>query len=293
MLSIYQQDLLTGLVRLVPSQRPEESVNLIYVDGTVLAVYQQSATGTVRYATESRSMILPKVNASLYAYQFSSAFVRLVLAIFEQKKTISGQKIATQLVLNTIDEIRKKNEVSIVHLAWPSAEAFILVPGHGLPARQQLFWSQNQVMILPNLARWSEPECSLTVYTGDVAGSAWSENHLILSYDFLCERIFSRYSDLAGESLVRRLEDQLSTYSRTQAWKINFLGRTVEDTHSFSSEAERSHAYQTLLQIAQRQMKTVVGEKLFIEAVQSAYLSLPAEFQNSLQKNAILKNFIQ
>ena len=292
MLSIYQQDLLTGLIRLTSSQKPEESVILIYVDGSVVGIYQKSALGIVCHPVETKNMILPKIDVDLHAYQFSSAFVRPLLAIFEQQQIVSSQQIPTESVLGTIAQIGKNPEAALIHVRWPNAESFILLPGYGLPARQQLFWSQNQVMIMPNLARWTEAECLLTAYTGDAAGKAWGEIYLILAYDFLYERVFSRYDELAGESLVRRLEDQLTAASRTQAWKIAFFSRTVEDTHFFLSQDERVNAYRILLQAGQRQMKAVVGEKLFVEAVQSAYSELPSIFKTALQRNGILKDFI-
>lgn len=288
LLSIYQQDSLTGIVQLTPVQSTGEFFVLLYVEGKLFRLYQHLSKGYVRHdETHAWNAILPSKDMDLLSHQFSPRFIRPLQVIFEAAKTGDTSKVATQAVIEKIQMLEKKPNPLLAHFHWPSADGFALIPGNGLPSRQLLFWSPNHSSGIPNFTRWPETECTLTTYEVNAASTAWHENCLALGLDYLYEQIFIRYDELVGSSMVSRLEEQLNTVSRMQGWKISFTGHTLNDTHFFSSMSDMRIAYRTLLMSGQRHISSVVGEKLFEESARAGFISLPPVLQTTLTKDNV------
>jgi hypothetical protein len=288
LLSVYQQDLLTGLVYLTPAANKREALVLFYVQGQLLCLYQRQPDGYKRHEAQARNVVLPKNEMDLQSFQVETHFIRPLQGIFENAKTEAGKTIATPSVPDTIRELEKSPEPLLAHFRWPGADGFSLIPGNGLTSRQFMFWSQDQASSIPNFARWPEPECTLTTYRGNVESRAWRENYLVLGFDFLYENIFNRYDELAGSNMVTRLEEQLNSISRTQGWQIGFFGHRLQDTHFFNSLSDMRIAYRTLLMAGQRHISGVVGEKLFEQSIALAAGSLPSVLRATLQSENIL-----
>lgn len=289
LLSVYQQDLLTGLVRLSLPQSKEDFVILLYAEGQIIRLYQHLAHGYVRHEPISRNAILPKVDADLQAYQFPARFLRPLQGLFEQTRVIDETlTVSTPNVVDTVRRLEKSAEPLLAHFHWPNADGFVLVPGNGLTSRQLMFWSPGQPTTVPNFFRWGEPECTLTTYAGNMESKAWRENYLMMGLDFLYEKIFQRYDDLVGASMVSRLEEQLNSVSRMQGWKISFAGRALEDNHFFSSLGDMRIAYRSLLLAGQRHISAVVGERLFEETLFGAVNTLSPTLRTTLQMDNIL-----
>jgi hypothetical protein len=290
LLSMYQQDLLTGLIQLSSPKNKQEDIVIFYVNGQIICLYQHHVDGYVRHEAHSKNAILPKSEVELQPYQIAAHFIRPLQGMFEKPKTGQSRNVATPSVPDVIEELEKSSEPLLAHFHWPSADGFSLIPGNGLASRQLMFWSQNQTAPIPNFMRWSEPECVLTTYRGSTESRAWRENYMMLGLDFLYERIFKRYDELVGSSMVDRLEEQLNAVSRMQGWQISFSGHRLQDTHFFASFSDMRIAYRTLLMTGQHHISDVVGEKLFEQSVIAAARTLPSELRAILEGENILSN---
>jgi len=287
LLSIYQQDSLTGMVRLTPARGNGEFFVLLYVDGQNISLYHHLPEGYVRHEVQSRNTVLPKGDLDLSAHQFSPRFIRPLQGMFEKASSKQAGQIKTQSVIETIKKLEQNPEPLLAHLHWPGADGFVFIPGLGFPSRQLLFWSPDHASGIPNFARWPEPECTLTTYGGSMDSKAWRENYLMLGLDFLYEQIFSRYNDLVGSGMANRLEDHLNSVARMQGWKISFSGHTLDDVHFFTSLSDMRIAYRTLFMAGQRHISSVVGEKLFEESARAALVALPTVLKTTIENDNI------
>lgn len=290
LLSVYQQDSLTGLVYLTSTGNKQETVVLFYVNGQLLCLYQCQADGYIRHEAQARNAVLPKSEMDLQSFRVEAHFIRPLQGIFENAKSDAGKTISTPSVPGAIQELEKSPEPLLAHFRWPSADGFSLIPGNGLASRQFMFWSQDQVSSIPNFSRWPEPECTLTTYHSNAESRAWRENYMVLGFDFLYENIFKRYDELVGANMVARLEDQLNSISRTQGWQIGFYAQRLQDTQFFASMSDMRIAYRTLLLAGQRHISGVVGEKLFEQSIVLAAGSLPSVLRATLQSENILSS---
>jgi hypothetical protein len=287
LLSIYQQDSLTGMVRLTPIRSNGDFFVLLYVDGQNISIYQHVSENYIRHEVQDRNAILPKGELDLSSLQFSSRFIRSLRGMFERANSKQMGKINTQSVAENIKKLEQNPEPLLAHLHWPSADGFVLIPGLGFSSRQMLFWSPEHSSGIPNFARWPEPECTLTTYSGSTESKAWRENYLMLGLDFLYEQIFNRYNDLVGSGMANRLEDHLNSVARMQGWKISFSGHTLDDVHFFTSLSDMRIAYRTLFMAGQRHITSVVGERLFEESARAALVALPTILKTTIENDNI------
>lgn len=288
LLSIYQQDSLTGMVHLANDHGKGDFSVLLYVAGQNISVYQHKNDSYIRHEVRDRNMALPKGDFELASYQFSARFIHPLQAMFEKASSKSAGQVQTAMVSETIKKLEQSPEPLLAHLHWPGADGLLFIPGLGFSSRQLLFWSPDHASGIPNFTRWPEPECSLTLYSGSMESRAWRENYLMLGFDFLWEQIFRRYNDLVGSGMVTRLEENMNSMARVQGWQISFSGRTLDDTHFFTTLSDMRIAYRTLYMAGQRHIASVVGEKLFEESARAALVALPTVLKTTLETENIL-----
>lgn len=288
LLSIYQQDSLTGMVHLATDHNKGDFSVLLYVAGKNISIYQHKNDGYIRHDAGSQNIILPKGDLELSSYQFSPRFIRPLQAMFEKTGSKSAGQIKTSAIAENIKKLETSPEPLLVHFHWPGADGLLFIPGLGFSSRQLLFWSADHSSGIPNFARWPEPECTATIYTGNLESRAWRENYLMVGFDFLWEQIFSRYNELVGSGMVTRLEEQMNSMARIQGWQISFSGHTLDDTNFFSTLSDMRIAYRTLYMAGQRHIASVVGEKLFEESARAALVALPTALKNTLETENIL-----
>lgn len=287
MLNLHQQDLLTGLLSFNVVGEPDEYFALIYVEGKPVLLYHAKGQEITRLPGENRGILYAKGQLDMWLMPLSARCVPAIQIVLEQAAQASPRDMTTAEIPSYLDKLNTLPDPQLVMMQWPSATGFVVLPGSNLTGRQILFIRHEQnnlqtASVLPSLPRWAEPSCLVTQLKASPDIMAWQTNLLGMAFAQFVEQFLTRYEELVGDSLRRRLEENLNTLTRLRAWQINFIARSVDDTHYFPTLKDMSDGYNTLLQACTRQMDSVVGPKLVRDAIMSSSRRLPQPMLHAL-----------
>jgi hypothetical protein len=183
-------------------------------------------------------------------------------------------------------------EPSLVHIRWPNAEGFVIIPGNHFSARQYAFVSEDNqsdsAAAVSRFSHWFEPECIISQYIGDLEMEIWKENNLQLGFALLLEHSLRRYDELAGHSLSTKLQDALNRLSQAQSWNIIIANTSVDDVQIFETRKEAALAYRAIFDLASRHITQVIGSRLFNETVEMSLAGLSGQLRQALEDNNLV-----
>lgn len=287
LLNLYQQDLYTGVLNFSVKGVTEEFYGLTYLEGKPISLYHGTDDGINWLPGENKSALYTKSQMEMWLVPLSPPCLPAIHTILEQAQQAQTQEISTTDVNKHLEILRVQEEPQLILLQWPSATGFTFLPGAGIPNRMFYFIKHDhttgQAIAMPGMPRWYEPNCRLTRFAASPASLSWETNKLLLAFSIFFEQLMVRYDELAGATLVRRLEDHLNTFTRTHSWQISFVSRSLENSHYFSSVREMGNGYNTILQTCSKQMETVLGPKLVQDAIRGCSTRLPLPLRTALQ----------
>ncbi len=276
---------ITGLARI--SFLTGEEMLLFLQRGTVRQVYF-SDRGPFRRIPETWHDRLQPGRLARFSVQPKPAR-RLIFekAILETPATATEKKPAfkTSGLSALFTSLENSESAALAHIRWKNAEAFVLMPGSKMPARQALFFSgavtEENASALTYIKVHQEPECEVTIYRGGLESMAWLEIHLNILFEWLCNYILTQYGYLTGRVMVTPVAQNLMILSSQKGWDVNRLAGEMVDQTIFSSPAEAANAYLELLDLLGAHVMPVIGSSL-LQSIQrqgafslnSFYLSL-------------------
>jgi hypothetical protein len=288
MLKLFQQDLMNGMVEI--SYSPEYKLLLLLNSGKIACAYRCEGDTIARYPLSDLSVLLNShAEGHIRVCELAPSFLRAVKTIVEQPRSSNSLPSSTTALPAVIQQNQAMPEPSLLHIRWPRAEGFVFLPGNNFSARQYAFLSEGQssdsAAAVSMFSRWSEAECVISQYAGDLGREIWKENSLQMGFSLLLEQIMRRHEELVGHLLSRKLEDNLNRLSHTQSWSISIANSAINDVQLFDSISDAAAAYRTILDLAARQISAVIGLRLFNEAVETGLNGLGNQLRQAVEHN--------
>lgn len=291
MLKVFQQDLMNSLVEI--SYSSEDKILLLFNSGKITCAYHCHGDTIARYPLSDLPVLLNSRNeGEIRICELAPSFLRAVKTIVEQPQSSNIISSNTTLLPGVIQQNQAVSEPSLLHIRWPRAEGFVFLPGNNFSPRQYAFLSEGQssdsAAAVSMFSRWSEAECTVSQYAGDAESEIWKENSLQLGFALLIEQIMRRHEELVGHLLSRKLEDNLNRLSQMQSWNISIANNAVDDVQLFDSINDAAAAYRTILDLTSRQIGSVIGMRLFDEALESGLDSLSGQLRLAVERNDLM-----
>lgn len=291
MLKLFQQDLMNGMVEI--SYSPADKILLLLNGGKITCAYHCEGDLITRCPLSNLSVLLnSRSEGQIRVCQLAPAFLRAVKTVVEQPHSSNILSSSTPELPGIIRQYQAMPEPSLLHILWPQAEGFVFLPGNNFSPRQYAFLSEGQSSdsagAVSMFSRWSETECTISQYAGDPGREVWQENNLQLGFALLIEEIMRRHEELVGHLLSRKLEDNLNRLSQTQSWNITIAATTVDDVQIFDSLSDATAAYRAIFDLAARQINTVIGARLFNEALETGLDGLGGQIRQAVEHNQFL-----
>lgn len=290
MLRLFQQDLFSGLVEV--NYSPHEKFFIFLQDGQPAACYRYSDPGPARYEVDNLAMVLAgKGDAQIRVCPLSPRFTRALRTLIEQQDRHEIHSLQTSALAAQINEWQSAPDPSLVHIQWPSAQGFVFLPGKGFTPRQYLFVNADQASesaaAAALLSHWNETTCEVSRYPF-CDTLAWQENSLHFGFTLLAEQVVSRYEELAGGVLLRKMEDSINSMARIQSWNIAFIDKSVDDIQTFASLQQAVTVYRAIFQSVFTHTSAVIGPKLLLSSVREGIELLSPPVQVALHQNNLL-----
>ena len=294
MLKVFQQDLMNGLVEI--SYPQDEKVLLLLNGGRITCVYHCEGDATMRFPLSDLYLLLGgHPEGQIRVCELAPSFLRAVKTIVEQPHSSETYPSSTAALPSIIQKNQARPEPTLLHFHWPRAEGFVFLPGNNFSPRQYAFLSEGQpsdsAAAVSMITRWSESECTILRYAGDLESDIWKENSIHLGFSLLIEHIMRRHEELVGHMLSRKLEDSLNRLCHTQSWSISVAGSTVDDVQVFDTLNDAAAAYRMILDTTARQMIAVIGARLFNETLETGLDSLGGQLRRAVEQNDLVAAF--
>lgn len=163
---------------------------------------------------------------------------------------------------NVAKSYEKSATATLLHLNWKTADAFLLVPGGGIPNPALEFVSAQSSCsgeeALKQINNWGS-ECQLTVYPGSLTSEAWLEMHIKTVFHWSINLILDRYGYLTGKLMVTSIKRDIVGYASRQGWDITSSASELVDRTIYESSEVMAIGYQRIMAQTIKTIQTVVG----------------------------------
>ncbi len=278
---------MTGLVMI--SFLPGEQLYILVRNGVVLQTYVKDQDGC-RLDLEPWGERLQSDRVARLSIQHVPGrrllFEKLILET-DEKNREKKQAVSTGSLPKLFTSIQDRESASLVRIHWQNAEAFVLVPGSGIPLRPAVFLAGSDpeldIFAIEQIEKWREPECDLAIYRGGMENDAWRELHLNVLFEWCCNYLLAQYGYLTGKIMVTSVMQSLLILSSQRGWEISRLGSAVIDQTVFTSPAKAAEAYQETLGLVSEHIRAVIGASL-LQSIKRQSLGSMNAFYLGLEK---------
>ncbi len=289
MLKLFQDDLKTVLLEISYSS---DKILLFISKGKIDCAYLANDDLVTRWPLANLPLLFDgRDQGMIRVCDLTPSSFGAIRTILEQTDISNTLSSSTSALPGLIEGWQTLPEPSLVHIRWPHAEGFAFIPGNNFSARQYAFVTEDSprdsAAAVSMFSRWSESECVISQYSSNTEIEIWQENSLQLGFALLLENNLRRYDELAGHSLALKLQDSINRLSQAHAWNIKIANTSVDDVHVFDTRNDAALAYQTIFELASRQIGAVIGSRLFNNALETGVNSLGDQLRQAVEENVL------
>jgi hypothetical protein len=290
LIQLQRQDLLTGLVEIA---YPGGGQALLFFNlGAPFSMYVQNE-GNWRKAPSSQwSDVFAQPHGEASVIPLGGDGLRICLIALE-----SGQGEAEEILLRPagfeahLAQVKARETASLLRVRDEAFHGLIVVPGGGMEVQDALVFSPSGVHVdartlirligvEDRLMRVSQVE--LTQF------SLMQEYALRMAFLGLAEPAMKRFEQLAGDTLMELLGQEVNTYAYHQGWKIQFFGSQVVHRQFFLDAGEAMVVYRSLFRVVRQYIHRVVGAALAASVVTEGLGKLPPAYRSVFDQRDFL-----
>ncbi|MBV6395723.1 MAG: hypothetical protein HFACDABA_01304 [Anaerolineales bacterium] len=287
LIQLQRQDLLTGLVDVMYG--PAEQALLFFNVGAPFALFELREKRWRRVPPSQWSVSFARPDGEAAIVPLDGDALRLALLALETEPSQTETILLRPAGLKAhIGGLRPRDAASLLWVRHETLQAMIFVPGRGLSARDAVVFSPSGA---------SSDEDAFSQLTGmsdqlirisqiEYAGMPDFLNEYALRVAFLvlAESSLKRFEELAGDTLVESLGQEINRYAFHQGWKIQFFGGRVQHRQFFPSAPEAAAVYRGLFRSMREYAHRVVGGALAASMVREGLQSLPAAYREAFER---------
>jgi hypothetical protein len=259
----YQQDHATALVQVLSP--PENRLLFPLLEGNLITVYLTSGQVTKKISPGEVNHWLENKAARARTISLPVDAIRLSKLAAEMPVPSSSRTLKTATLKTQIEGWAASAQGQLVDCRWEHALGTFYLPGFGTEANPIVFMNEFQVLVGQDawlaIDSWQEPDCHVTLTSGDETIDAVKEHRLYLAFTNIIGHIQKRYNDMVGARLLENLNHDFNQAASVQNWHIKASSRHVLDNQIFSSPEQACSAYKLLLTLCLTQIETVIGPK--------------------------------
>lgn len=282
-LQSYQRDLQTGLVLLEMQNQPPYT--LFFVRGNLATVYR--GEGDVERLDERswlQSLDSRNEIASLRTLSLTHQDLRIFKILIEQSSTKDFFSNGSPELGKLFPLWRQQELPALAVIRWPSAEALVLLPGHGAFERYSIMLTSNTISHFAGSVReildWKEPYKQAGLISSASRSLAWQEYLLHSAFSKLVQVLLEKAATLIGRVELNQIMREVNFKAAASDWNLSINGTRITDQTFPANISLEAEMYATLLGILYQQLESFIGDSVLRFIQLEALHSLnPAEDQ--------------
>jgi hypothetical protein len=284
------QSQLTGVFEI--SHPPKIQLFFLIVQGRVTNAYLVTPDLRQKIQPDEWTGYLGDVRAHARILTLPLEAIRVSKLLLECSQRQGSFQLPTRELVRRIDGWSTSPEVIAIQINWPGAEGVLVFPGKDAPVQPAIFMTHGQIVTESDaviaITHWKETTCTVSILADDGSADVWKEYKLRLVFTRAAELLLTRYKELAGQSLVSALNQDIDDETLERGWRISCLGNGMIDHHIFSSPQEAAEAYRVLSGMIQAHLDTVLGSKIAHTIFTDIFEGMDLESQGILRAYQLL-----
>jgi hypothetical protein len=290
MLNTYQQDWLTGVVRI--AWAADARALLLFVDGTITNTYLLTGETCADIPSADLPAHISTETLTVRSHTLPREGVRVVESLLEWYPPADVVSIEAGAVEGQLSAWGAQAATGLIHLTWPDAEGLVILPGN-MPPDQGIFMTDRQIesgtAALTAIYNHRGGPCTLARYTAPAGVTALHGEMTLLqtTFDSLVNTLVQRYTKLVGSHMARTLILDLNARAHASGWNVRITSTGVE-AQAFDGLESAAQAYRSLLNDLIEHIAVVIGKRLAGVLVLESSIQLGSAAQKAIQTHALI-----
>ncbi|MEW5938413.1 MAG: hypothetical protein AB1750_02015 [Chloroflexota bacterium] len=291
LVQLQRQDLLTGLVEVL---YPGEAQTLLFFNlGTPLVMYVQSEGNWRKVPASQWSDAFAQPNGEASVIPLGGDSLRTCLMALE-----SGQGESEEILLRPpgfaahLAQVKARETASLLRVRDEAFHGLLVVPGGMVDVQDVLIFSssgiQTDAKTLTRLIGEEDRLMRVTQIEFPQFPPFMQEYALRVAFIALAEPAMKRFEQLAGDTLMELLGQEVNKYAYHQGWRIQFFGAHVAHRQFFQDAGEAMVVYRSLFRAIRQYVNRVVGASLAASVVNEGVNKLPNVYRDVFNQRYFL-----
>lgn len=291
LIQLQRQDLLTGLVD-VAYEDGSQALMFFNVGSPFVMFFQ--AEGNWRKVPSSQwTDMFARPDGSAAIVPLGGDALRISLLAMEAGTSATEAILIRPSGLRThMAELKTREAASLLWVKNEAFQALTLIPGRNIPIQETLVFSPSGMATdadaITQLGKLDDQLLHVSQFEFLEFPSFMREYALRIVFLTLAVPSLKRFEQLAGDTLVESLGQEVNRYAFHQGWKIQFYGNHVQHQQFFRDELEAATVYRSLFRTIRTYANGVVGAPLAASVVNEGLALLPAAFRDVFES----QNFV-
>ena len=191
-----------------------------------------------------------------------------------------------------LENVQTRDAATLIWVREEALQGFILVPGRKLPLRDALVFSpagqKSDADALSMLFKLDDRLLRISQFEFSEFPPFLQEYALRVVFLLLAEPALKRFEQLAGDTLMEALSQEVNRFAFHQGWKIQFFGERVQHRQYFQDVSEAAAVYRSFFRVLKQYAIRVVGAALAGSMAAEGVDSLPATYREILESRNFL-----
>ncbi len=246
-------------------------ITLLYIQGEPVNVYRETPDGWQKIPPSDWPPLIGQKKIEVRVITLPVEGIRVMKMLLERPQEQGVFQLQTKDLSRRLDGWSTSPETILVRIKWPNAEAILVFPGQAMAVHPMVFVAEavsaTDKDALAAISAWKEPTCSVSIFADPEKKEAWEEYRLHQAFTSTAELMITRYSELAGRSLISVLNQDIDDETLRKGWRVSCVGNGILDHHIFSSPQEAANAYRALFRLILAHLNAVIGNRITDELV--------------------------
>ena len=290
LLAQHIQGQLTGIVEI--AYPPQIRLFFLLVQGELKNSYLVTPELIRKIQYDEWTGFLGKAEAQARVLTLPLEAIRAAKLLIECPAPAGSFPLPTRELVRRIDGWSTSNGCMAIRIVWPAAEGVMVFPGKDGLVQPALFITHGQIVTETDaiiaITHWKEATCTISQLVDDDRVEAWKEYRLRLAFTRMTELLLTRYKELAGQSLVSSLNQDIDDETLRRGWRISCVGNGMIDHHIFASPQEAADAYRELSRLLLAHLDAVLGSRITHSLAAEIFDEIDADSQEILRSYRLL-----
>lgn len=291
LIQLQRQDLLTGLVDVAYGDGSQAL--LFFNVGSPFVMFFQTEGNWRKVPSSQWSDMFARPDGAAAVVPLGGDALRISLLAMEAGSAQTEAILIRPSGLRAhMAEVKTRDAASLLWVKNEAFQALILIPGRNIPIQDALVFSPSGMATdadaIAQLGKLDDQLLHVSQFEFLEFPSYMREYALRIAFLTLAEPSLKRFEQLAGDTLVESLGQEVNRYAFHQGWKIQFFGNQIQHRQFFRDTTEAATVYRSLFRAIRNYASGVVGAPLAASVVNEGLPLLPAAFRDVFES----QNFV-